>query len=65
VPENVQDAKIQITGMDGQVLGKLNITEAGDGQLTIKAGTYPAGTYFYSLVLDGQVFETKRMVLTR
>lgn len=65
VPENIQDAKIQITALDGQVLGKLNISETGQGQLTIKAGTYPAGIYFYSLVLDGQVFGTKRMVLTR
>jgi hypothetical protein len=65
VPIDVQHAMIQLTAADGKVLGRLNIAETGNGQVNIKTETYPAGTYFYSLLLDGQVFETKRMVLTR
>jgi hypothetical protein len=64
IPANVQDARLQVNTADGKVLGTVSINEKGAGQLTIKAGTYPAGTYFYSLVLDGKVIETKRMVLT-
>jgi hypothetical protein len=37
----------------------------GKGQVTIKASSYPADTYYYSLILDGEVIETKRMVLTK
>ena len=65
LPANVNNAYIQVTGLDGKVLGKVAITETGKGQVTIQSKNYPAGTYFYSLVLDEQVMETKRMVLTR
>ncbi len=65
VPAEVQNAHIQVTGLDGQVLGQVSITQKGKGQVTIQSKSYPAGTYFYSLVLDGEVMETKRMVLAR
>ncbi|MFK7980895.1 MAG: tail fiber domain-containing protein, partial [Saprospiraceae bacterium] len=65
IPETSKDAYIQVTTVEGKVLGKVNIQEKGNGQVTIKAATYPAGTYYYSLVVDGEVFETKRMVLSR
>jgi len=48
-----------------KVIGTVRIAEKGQGELTIKAGTYPVGTYYYSLVLDGEVQETRRMVLTK
>jgi hypothetical protein len=65
VPENVRVAFLQVSSVDGKILGKVRINETGTGNVTIKAHTYPAGTYLYSLILDGQVVETKRMVLTR
>ncbi|MEM1119336.1 MAG: tail fiber domain-containing protein [Bacteroidota bacterium] len=64
VPANVQRAQIRITTTDGRVLANYPIEQAGEGELTLEAGTLPAGTYFYSLLLDGQVQETHRMVLT-
>lgn len=65
IPGNVQHAEIQVTAADGKVLGTVCIAETGHGQVTIKAGTYPAGQYFYSLILDGKVQESRKMVLTR
>ena len=65
VPADVQKAHIQVTNVDGKILGQVSINEMGKGQVTIQSKSYPAGTYFYSLVLDGQVMETKRMVLAR
>ena len=65
IPETAKNAFIQVTTVDGKVLGKVNIQEKGNGQVTIKATTYPTGIYYYSLVVDGEVFETKRMVLSR
>lgn len=65
VPEGIRNALIQVTSAEGKILGTVKIRQAGKGQVNIKTETYPAGTYFYSLVLDGQVFETKRMVLVR
>ncbi len=65
IPMDVQQAYIQVTSQDGKVLGKVQITEMGKGQVNIQSKNYPTGTYFYSLVLDGQALETKRMVLTQ
>lgn len=65
IPNTAQNAHIQVTSVDGKVLGIVKIQEKGQGQATIKAATYPAGTYYYSLIVDGQVFETKKMVLTK
>ena len=65
IPKNVQSAKLQVMTADGKVVGILNIDGKGKGQTTIETGTYPSGVYYYALVLDGQVFETKRMVLVK
>ena len=59
------DAYLQVTSTDGKVLGKVSIQEAGAGQVIIKANAFPAGTYYYSLVVNGQIVETKKMILTR
>ncbi len=65
VPHNIQHAIIQVTSVDGKVLDTLKIQKKGVGQINIKSNTYSSGTYYYSLVLDGKIINTKRMVLTR
>jgi len=62
IPKDVQNAKIQITTVDGKIVDQVNIMEVGKGQVIIKNSFYSSGTYYYSLVLDGLVVETKRMV---
>ncbi len=63
IPKNVQRAKLRVMTVDGKVVGNINIDGKGEGQTTIETATYPSGIYYYALVLDGQIFETKRMVL--
>ena len=63
IPANAQSAHVQVARVDGKILGKVVIQETGNGQVIIKTNNYPAGTYFYSLVLDGIVLETKQMVV--
>ncbi|MFK7935622.1 MAG: tail fiber domain-containing protein, partial [Saprospiraceae bacterium] len=65
IPANIQHAFLQVTAQDGTVIGTVQITEMGKGQVTIQSKNYPAGTYFYSLILDGELQETKRMILTK
>jgi len=65
VPADVQQAHLQVTDSNGKVVGQIAIAEKGQGQVTIQSKSYPSGTYFYSLIVDGQVIETKRMVLAR
>lgn len=65
VPVHIQNAKIQIITLNGQPLESIPISNKGEGQLTIKANTFPNGTYYYSLILDGQISQTKKMVLIK
>jgi len=37
----------------------------GKESITIHGGSMPAGVYLYSLICDGKVVDTKRMVLTK
>ncbi|MFK7982716.1 MAG: hypothetical protein AB8G86_22240 [Saprospiraceae bacterium] len=59
----MQKAQVQVTAFDGKILGTKAIPKTGKGQVKIKKKNYPAGTYFYSLMLDEQVVKTKKMVL--
>lgn len=63
IPKNVQKAKLQVMTVDGKILGIINIDGKSEGQATIETATYPSGIYYYALVLDGQIYETKRMLL--
>lgn len=62
LPETIQQAQIQINNINGKVLKVETIQGTGHGQLVIDAKALPQGTYSYSLLVDGQLVETKRMV---
>ncbi|MEM9847047.1 MAG: tail fiber domain-containing protein [Bacteroidota bacterium] len=65
VPTNVNQATIQITNANGKILERFDINEKGQGTLEINATQMQTGQYFYSLILDGEVFESKQMLLTK
>ena len=46
----------------GKVLRIVDIKEKGPGQLHVFAPNLSNGTYIYSLIIDGKVVETKKMV---
>jgi len=62
--DDVKDARIYIYNMNGTQLKNIELYQKGDGNITINAGELQAGMYMYSLVTDGQVIDTKRMILT-
>ena len=65
IPEIVKQATLQITNSNGKVLKVIPIDARGEGQSVLQAQSLRAGTYFYTLILDGQVLETKQMILTK
>ena len=65
LPVASQSAELRITGIDGSVLQMYPLDQRGHGKVRINATQYREGIYFYSLVIDDRVVETKRMVLTR
>ncbi|MFK7936493.1 MAG: tail fiber domain-containing protein, partial [Saprospiraceae bacterium] len=65
LPESTQQAQIQITDINGKVLKVENIAHTGQGLLSLDAKTMPQGTYAYSLIVDGQLVETRQMILVK
>jgi hypothetical protein len=51
-----------LTGNQVQVFHNLS---AGTGEVSISGGSLAAGTYVYSLVVDGQIVASKQMLLTK
>ncbi len=62
---DVQNASMQITDIDGKVLKVVRLDNVNNGEVVVKANELAAGTYFYSMIVDGQIINTKKMVLTK
>ena len=57
-------AEIQIFSLTGKLL-KVVPADGRTGQVTVQVTDMPAGTYTYSLVVNGKIIDTKKMVLSK
>ena len=65
VAEAVVKADLYIYDMNGKQIDTYPITERGATSITIEGHSLEAGMYLYALIADGQVIDTKRMILTK
>jgi hypothetical protein len=65
IPESVQRSNIVVKNMEGKIVGDFNITEKGHGSIQVNSGLLSAGSFYYSLIIDGSVIDTKKMILTK
>jgi len=65
LPETTKNAFLVVHALDGKELKRQRIAQTGAGDIIIKAETFPAGSYSYSLLIDGQMYDTKRMILVK
>ncbi|MBQ4525091.1 MAG: T9SS type A sorting domain-containing protein, partial [Bacteroidaceae bacterium] len=65
LPETVQTANLYIYDMNGKQIEQIALTERGESSVTVNGGQLAAGMYLYSLIADGKVIDTKRMILTK
>ena len=65
IPESVNQAQILFYNDLGEILKTVDIKEKGKGQLTVYASNLSSGTYTYTLLADGNVVDTKKMVCTK
>ena len=65
LPETVQSANLYIYDMNGTQIEQIPLTERGESSVTVNGGQLAAGMYLYSLIADGKVIDTKRMILTK
>ncbi|MBN1414676.1 MAG: tail fiber domain-containing protein [Bacteroidales bacterium] len=64
LPDDIGSAVIFIYDMSGLQLKSVPVSGTGYGNVTINANELKAGMYMYTLIADGQVIDTKRMILT-
>lgn len=65
LPIDTHDATLYIYDANGLQLESYPIRDLGTNSITISGGHLPAGMYLYSLIADGQIVDTKRMILTK
>jgi trimeric autotransporter adhesin len=65
LPEGIQQATLLVTAINGQEIKRIGLPQTGEGQIELHIGTLPPGTYNYSLMMDGQVVDTKRMIIQK
>lgn len=64
VPDDATSAAIYIFNLSGLLLQTYPIDTCGHGSVEVGASSLVAGMYLYTLVVDGQIVDTKRMILT-
>ena len=64
LPSN-STAELKVMSLEGQLILSNVITKSGYGEVRISGSTMAAGTYTYTLLVDGKAVESKIMVLTR
>ena len=62
LPESVKEAVIMFCDQTGKVLNKFEISHRGHGSLTVYGEDLSSGIYSYTLIIDGENHQTKRMV---
>ena len=63
LPETVNNAYMAVYDLSGKQLATFPITQKGSGSMTINADKLSAGIYLYSIVADGKVFDSKKMIV--
>lgn len=65
VPENVQSAFVYVYDLQGKEVQQVDITGRGKQTVQLNAAELADGMYLYSLIADGQVAETRRMIIKK
>lgn len=65
VPASTLNAQIMITNTSGNMIKTFTLNNKGAGSITIKTGELAAGSYYYTLIVDGKKIDSKQMVLNK
>ena len=63
IQEKTQKANVLIYDLSGKQIQSVPVTERGETNITLYAGDLGAGMYIYTLVVDGKVVVTRRMIV--
>lgn len=62
LPEDVVKAQILFYNASGKLINSVELAERGNGQINVFAADLSNGVYTYTLVADGKIIDSKRMI---
>lgn len=65
IPENITKALLCVYDMNGTQVKQIEISERGQFSLDINSTGLENGMYLYSLIADGKLISTKRMIILK
>ncbi|MCU7548175.1 tail fiber domain-containing protein [Chitinophagaceae bacterium LB-8] len=65
VPQNSRTANMVFTDMKGAIIKSITISNKGNGQLNVNTAAWTAGTYTYTLYINGTQTDSKKLVVAR
>ena len=65
LPDNIRQATVIIYNLEGKQLKAIVVPGRGSIAVKISASDLPPGMYLYTLIADGEISDTKRMILTK
>lgn len=64
IPESHRQANVIVYNLEGKQLKNINVSDRGKVIVNISGNELSAGMYLYTLMVDGKVVDTKRLILT-
>jgi hypothetical protein len=59
------DGSLNLTTSDGKLLKQFRISQSGHGSISLDTNNLADGIYPYSLIIDGKVWDTKSIIITK
>lgn len=63
LPAGVSSAYMAVYDLSGKQVASFPIAQKGVSAMTITSGKLSAGIYLYSIIADGKVMDTRRMIV--
>mgnify|MGYP001948677645 CR=1 FL=1 len=65
LPQSVKAAILYIHNLEGKEIKQFSLLKSGHGQVVLNAYSINAGMYNYTLVVDGEIVDSKKMILSK
>jgi hypothetical protein len=65
LPAQINSAQINFYNQTGVLLKSVQLNNKGKGNININMNEFSSGVYQYSLLVDGKIVDTKKMILTK
>lgn len=65
LPASATSAFIKVTDNNGRLIQAFPINKTGYGQLELNCANMVSGTYYYSLIIDNNIIDTKTMLIAK